>query len=396
MESPSLDIEHALHVAEEQVRRLVTDYPVQFPTYTQRGKWHFEDDPWAPVWTGGFLAGQLWIFAELSGEEWWRNRAEQYSLALEPRKTDAGTHDIGFLFDPSWGRWHALDASARTTDVLVQAGRTMAGRFNPNGHYLRTWVDAGSTFIDVMMNIGVIFRAAALSGDEGLRRIAVEHALTTRKFLVRGDATTVHEGWFDPRSGQFLHAATHQGFRSDSCWARGLAWGIYGFGTAFQGSGDSRFLTTARSLADTYVQRTGTDYIPPNDWDDPRPVQPYESSAAAIAASGMLQLAELCEDDGAEYARYAVGILTALTGSTFLADPDREWEGVLRHATYHHGNGLGVDESVMWGDYYFTEALWRLASSPSLRTLAGFPGGSASDSTTAQQPIRDSPGRTSR
>jgi unsaturated chondroitin disaccharide hydrolase len=373
MDSPSLDIEHALQVARAQVRRLVTAYPLQFPTYTQHGKWHFENDPWAPVWTSGFLTGQLWIFAELSGEEFWREQAERYSLALESRKTDSSTHDIGFLFDPSWGRWHDLEPSAHTAEVLVRAGRTMAARFNPHGRYLCTWVDAGSTFIDVMMNVGVIFRAARLSGDPELKRVAVEHALTSRRFLVRGDATTVHEGWFDPDSGQFLRAATHQGFRSDSCWSRGLAWGLYGFGTAHLSSDDERFLRTAQDLADTYILRTGDAYVPPNDWDDPHPELPYESSAAAVAASGLLQLAELSGAAGERYARYAAGILSTLSGDAFLAEPDLGWEGIVRHATYHHGNGLGVDESVMWGDYYFTEALWRLASSPRLRALAGIP-----------------------
>lgn len=381
MQSQPLDIDHALHVARRQVRRLITGHPAQFPTYTVNGRWRFEDDPWAPVWTGGFLTGQLWIFAELDADGGWRKAAERYSLALEPRKTDHGTHDIGFIFDPSWGRWHALDPSPRTADVLVQAGRTMAGRFNRAGRFLRTWVDAGSTFIDVMMNIDVIFRAARLSGDDALAQIAVQHALTTRRFLVRGDASTVHEGCFDPDSGQFLHAATHQGFRSDSCWARGLAWGIYGFGTAYRETGDARFLRTAQALADTYMARTGDAYVPPNDWDDPHPSEPYEASAAAIAASGMLQLAGLSADPGTAYARYAAGILATLAGPEFLADPDSEWEGVLRHATYHHGNGLGVDESVMWGDYYFTEALWRLATSAPLRETAGLEQAEAPDRT---------------
>lgn len=366
-----LDIDRALRIARTHVQRLVTEHPLQFPTYTENGRWRFETDPWAPVWTGGFLAGQLWIFAELTGDPLWRERAERYTVALEPRKTDGGTHDIGFIFDPSWGRWHAAAPSARTGRVLVEAGRTMAARFNSRGRYLRTWVDAGSTFIDVMMNIGVIFRAARLSGDHALADVAAQHALTSRRYLVRGDATTVHEGWFDAETGQFLHASTHQGFRADSCWARGLAWGLYGFGTAFDYTGDRRFLRTAQDLAQRYIDCTGDAYVPPNDWDDPHPAERWESSAAAAAASGMLQLADLSGTDGARYARYAAGILETLSGPQFLADPDGDWEGVVRHATYHHGNGLGVDESVMWGDYYFAEGLWRLAMSPTLRDRAG-------------------------
>jgi unsaturated chondroitin disaccharide hydrolase len=382
-----LDIDSALDVAQAQVDRLITAHPGRVPVYTTRGHWVFDEDPWAPVWTAGFLTGQLWIFAERTGDARWHDAARRYSLALEQRKLDTGTHDIGFIFTPSWGRWHELDPTARTAEVLVQAGRTMAGRFNPNGRYLSTWVAAGSTFIDIMMNIEIIFRAAEISGDADLTRVAIQHALTTRRFLVRGDASTVHEGWFDPESGEFLRAATHQGYRADSCWARGLAWGLYGFSTAFAHTDDPRFLSTAESLARTYMERTGDGLIPPNDWDDPHPLLAHEASAASIAAAGLLQLAAQAGTRGPEYAQYAVRILGALAGPEFLADPAGDWEGVIRHATYHAGHGIGVDESVMWGDYYFTEALWRLASTPQLRSLAGLAGTTHPDTDTLQETL---------
>jgi unsaturated chondroitin disaccharide hydrolase len=383
------DIERALDTAGRSVTRLVTDHPDRVPVYTNSGRWVFDADPWAPVWTAGFLTGQLWIAAERTGDPWLRDAAEHYSLMLEHRKSDTKTHDIGFILDPSWGRWHDIAPSDHTRDVLIQGGRTMAGRFNDHGQYLSTWVDDGSTFIDVMMNIGVIFRAAALSGDAHLAEVATNHALTSRRYLVRGDASTVHEGWFDPRSGEFLRAATHQGYRADSCWARGQAWGIYGFGTAYRYTKDRRFLQTAQALAEFYMAKTGQAYVPPNDWDDPRPVLPYESSAACGAASAFLQLAELLaessesgetpggsssqmdEDDARRYARYGAGIVSTLSGPRFLAAADDEWEGVIKHAMYHRRHGLGVDESVMWGDYYFVEALWRLHASEHLRRLAG-------------------------
>ena len=355
-------IDDAMAVAEEQVRRLVTAHPGQIPIYTRHGRWHFDDDSWAPVWTGGFLAGMMWIFAERTGDAFWREQAERYSLLLEPRKLDAGTHDIGFLFTPSWGRWHDSAPSQKTRDVLVQAGRTMAGRFNPAGNYLRTWVDAGSTFIDVMMNVGIIYRAAALSGDPALAEIATKHAATSRRFLVRGDASVVHEGWFDPDSGEFLRAATHQGHRSDSSWVRGQAWAIYGFGTAFQFSGDSRFLETARKCADLYIEQVGDAFVGPNDWCEEHPEFPYEASAASIAASAMLQLAELLGPEaGAAYLAYARNIVARLSTPEFLGSAEDGWEGIIKHSTYHRRENLGVDESVMWGDYYFVEALDRLA-----------------------------------
>lgn len=378
----SADVSRALDIAAEAVSRLVQEHPNRVPVYTAGGRWVFDADPWAPVWTAGFLTGQLWILAQWTGNRRLRESAEHYSRLLEHRKTDTHTHDLGFILEPSWGRWHDLEPTRQTRDVLIQGGRTMAGRFNAQGRYLSTWVDDGSTFIDVMMNIGVIFRAAELSDDAGLLRIASEHALTSRRYLVRGDASTVHEGWFDPLSGEFLRAATHQGYRADSCWARGQAWGIYGFGTAYQHTRDRRFLDTAAALAEFYIAKTGEHYIPPNDWDEPDPPLRYESSAAAAAASAFLQLAELLQGDdrqdgggysgqASRYARYGAEIVSALSTPDFLAAPGTGWEGVIKHAVYHRGNGLGVDESVMWGDYYYVEALWRLHASARLRTLAG-------------------------
>jgi unsaturated chondroitin disaccharide hydrolase len=356
-----VDVEHVLSVAQRRVRNLVTQHPGQVPVYTQGGRWQFDGDSWAPIWTGGFLAGMMWIFATHTGDPEWREQAEKYSRIVEPRKLDQSTHDIGFLFTPSWGRWHDAAPSDETAAVLIQAGRTMAARFNPAGRYLPTWVNPGSTFIDVMMNIGIIYQAAALSGDADLAAIATAHALTSRRFLVRGDASTVHEGWFDPDSGEFLRAATHQGYRSDSSWVRGHAWSIYGFGTAYDWTHDERFLDTARRCADLYIEQVGTDFVGPNDWSDPSPEFRYEASGASITASAMLQLAELLGEHGTAYRDYARGILTRLSSPEFLGTDDDDWEGILRHSLYHRSEGIGVDESVMWGDYYFVEALERLA-----------------------------------
>ncbi|MGO4384407.1 glycoside hydrolase family 88 protein [Specibacter sp. RAF43] len=357
-----VDTEHALDTAQEQVRRLITDHPGKIPVYTENGKWHFDDDAWAPGWTGGFLAGLVWIFAERTGEPWWREQAEKYSLLIESRKHDDGTHDLGFLFTPSWGRWHEIAPSARTANVLIEAGRTLAKSYNPAGRYLKTWVDDGSSFIDIMMNVGIIFQAGALSGDKRLTTIATQHSLTSRRFLVRGDASTIHEGWFDPKTGEFLRAATHQGYRSDSCWVRGLTWAIYGFGTAYQWSGDDRFLATAQACADLYIARTGERLIPPNDFDDPHPRLTTEASAASIAAAGLLQLAGQLGPAGNDYQDYARRTLARLSTPEFLGRAAEGWEGIIKKATYHWGNGLGVNESVMWGDYYYVEALHKLSA----------------------------------
>ena len=356
--APAL-VELVLTTAERKLTRLVEEHPGRVPVHTTGGRWNLDADAWAPIWTAGFLAGSMWLLAERTGDPTWRERAERYSRDLAPRRHDTGTHDIGFLFTPSWGRWRHVEDTDEVRGVLVEAGRTMAGRFNRSGRYLSSWVDPGSTFIDIMMNIDIIYSAAELTGDTSLSDIATAHALTSRRHLVRGDRTTVHEGWFDPASGEFLRTATHQGWRSDSSWVRGHAWAVYGFGSAYGRTGDRRFLDTARDLGDEYIRRTG-DRLPPNDWEEPAPPFPVEASAGSIAAAGLAQLGELCGAEGAHYRRHAVRTVEMLAEPEFLATGD-DWDGLVRHATYHLRNGLGVDESVMWGDYYLLEAVHRLA-----------------------------------
>jgi unsaturated chondroitin disaccharide hydrolase len=356
--------EETLGFAGSQVRRLVTTQPGAFPIYTVGGRWHVEEEAWTN-WTEGFLGGLIWIFARRTGDPWWREQAEKYSLLIEPRKEDRTVHDLGFLFISTWKRWFEATGDQVKKDTVIHAGRTMALRFNEKGRYLRSFVSADSCFIDIMMNVGIIFEAARATGDEGLLRIATEHCLTTRRHLVRGDGSTAHEALFDLATGEFLRNGTHQGWRADSSWARGQSWALYGFGTAYALSQDERFLDTAERCADFFLDRTGAAVIPPNDWEEPDPPRPYESSAAAIAASGLWQLADLTADPGraVRYRDAALAILSRLSSPEFLATDDPAWEGILRHGVYHERRGLGVDESVMWGDYFFIEAIDRVLES---------------------------------
>ncbi len=176
---------------------------------------------------------------------------------------------------------------------------------------------------------------------------------------MRGDGSTAHEGIFDTETGEFVRQSTHQGWRGDSAWARGQAWAIYGFGTAYSFARDPRLLESAQACADFYIEQTPENGVPPNDWAEPSPALPYESSAAAIAAGGMLQLSRLTGTPARArlYHDYALRILDTLCTPEFLANNTPGWEGTLKHGMYHQRKGLGVDESVMWGDYFFLEAL---------------------------------------
>ncbi|MDA0168402.1 glycoside hydrolase family 88 protein [Solirubrobacter taibaiensis] len=366
--------DRAWATAETKVRALVENHPERFPLYTVDGHWSVDSESWTN-WCEGFLGGQLWLLAERTGDPWFRERAEHYSELIEHRKDDRDVHDLGFLFMHTWRRWHEATGDQGKDDVVVHAGRTMAMRFNQEGRYLRSFLAADSLFIDIMMNVGIIFHAAAQTGDPELRRVADEHCLTTRRYLVRGDGSASHEGIFDLETGAFLRQTTQQGFRDDGSWARGQAWALHGFGMAYRYTGDRRYLATAQACADFYIDRTGERLISPNDWEEPSPERSYESSAAAVAAGGMWQLAGLVDDPvrARHYGEYALRVLGRLCEPEFLASEDAEWEGVLKHGTYHEDKGLGVDESVMWGDYFLLDAIEVVSRS------AGQFGGPATD-----------------
>ena len=310
----------ALEFAQTQVRALITNYPDYFPLYTEAGKWQHGREAWTN-WCEGFLGGMMWIFASRTGDQYWREQAEHYSLLIEVRQHDTNVHDLGFVFWPTWKRWFDQTGDEEIESRVIQAGQTMGLRFNEEGKLLRSFVAPDSCFIDIMMNVGIIFHAANKTADQDLLRRAREHCLTTRRYLVRGDGSTAHEGIFDLETGEFLRQATHQGWRDDSSWARGQSWALYGFGTAYRLSGDERFLDTAQHCADFYIAHTPSHGVPPNDWEEPSPRRPVESSAAAIAACGLFQLAALTPDleQAAKYDAYARAILNTLLNPQFLA-----------------------------------------------------------------------------
>jgi unsaturated chondroitin disaccharide hydrolase len=355
-------LEDAFSFAQRQVRALVEAQPGYYPMYTQGGKWKHEGQVWTH-WCDGFLPGIMWIIHKRmigsADAEWWMDQAIRYTTPLEPRKFDRDVHDLGFIFMSTYHRWYRLTRQKELNLVLIQAGQTLAQRFKENGQYLRSFVAENSLFIDIMMNVGLIFYAARDTGDRMLRDIAVRHSLTTRRVLVRGDGSTAHEGLFDTESGEFLQQTTHQGWRGDSCWARGLTWSMYGFSTAYEYSGDPRFLDTAQSCADYYISHAPADGVPPWDFNAPADTRKLlDTSAAAIAASGLLRVCRLIHDPikGHFYWTTAIRILRSLCEKHLARGVDG-WEGILRGGVYHYHKNLGVNESVMWGEYFFVEAL---------------------------------------
>jgi len=360
-------VEHAFSFAQEQVSALVKRDPDFYPLYTDHGKWRHTKPAWTR-WCDGFLPGMMWIFHQETGDPNWRTLAEKYSRPLEPRKDDREVHDLGFIFyHGTYKRWYEAtvrDGSPDQSlkDVLIHAGQTLALRFNDVAGCLRSFHGPDSNFIDIMMNVGIIFYAALETNDTALLELAHKHCQTTRRTLVRGDGSTSHEGIFDLNTGEFLKQTTQQGYRGDSCWSRGLAWSLYGFGTCFQLTRDPTYLEVAQLNADWWLAHIAEDGVAPWDFDAPLSGDlsrsQVDTSASAIAAVGLFNLAELSPSVARRkaYLDTALRILNSLS-TRYLGEGEDGWEGILRGGVYHVYKDLGVNESVMWGEFFFVEAL---------------------------------------
>lgn len=355
-EHPNLD--NAFAFAVQQAECVLQKYGNYQPMYTVGGRWNREQEKWTH-WCEGFYPGIYWLIYKKTKQPSWREAAEKASRKLEPRRFDRNVHDLGFLFFSTYLRWFNLTGDDKPRQILIDAGRTLALR-REKGGYLKSFIGPESLFIDIMMNVGIILWTAKATGDEVLRQIALEHCRTTKRYLVRPDGGTAHEGIFDLDSGKFLRESTHQGWSASSTWTRGLAWAIYGFTAVYRLSGELEFLQTARQCAECYLRRAPANLAPAWDFDLPTeaPHLP-DSSAAAITASGLWDLSEAVPEaaDRERYQGAALRILETLCRDEYLARSRPGWEGILLHGIYHFHKKLGVDESVAWGDHFFVEAL---------------------------------------
>jgi unsaturated chondroitin disaccharide hydrolase len=356
-------LQDAFDFAQTQVRSLLANYPADYyPMYTVGGRFGHDRKRWTH-WCDGFYPGMMFVFARATGDGAWLDHAIRYATPLEPRQYDRAVHDLGFLFFSTHLRWLELGGPAdRIESLLAQAGRTMAMRFMARGQYLRSFVEPASLFIDIMMNVGTIFRAGLQTGDAHLLDIAHRHCMTTRRTIVRGDGSTAHEAIFDLDSGACLRQSTHQGYRGDSCWSRGLGWSLYGFTRSYQQTGERAYLETAMANADYYLAHTPADGVTPWDYDAPAEGllarTQVDTSACAIAASGLLDLAAVTPDPVQARAcrDFALTSLATLSRN-YLGRLTPGFEGVLNGGVYHIHKQLGVHEAVLFGEYFFVEAL---------------------------------------
>ena len=321
-------------------------------------------------WTSGFWAGILWYVYEGTGNESFRKEAESFtdviaSLLEKPVKS----HDLGFIFNCSYGNGYRLTKNAEYQKTLTIASDSLTHLFNENVGTILSWPAQvrkkkfypHNTIIDNMMNLELLFRASEFSGDETYASMAKSHADITMKNHIRADTTVYHVLVYDDVTGECLEKRTHQGYADESIWARGQAWGIYGYSMCYRETGDIKYLQTAEELASAYIKQLSDDKVPYWDFDDPDiPNAPKDASAAAIVASAFLELSDYqtSSENNSFYRTEAEKMLQALSSSPFLSGEEND--AFLLHSTGNKPKKGEVDVPIIYADYYYIEALVRL------------------------------------
>ena len=335
----------------------------RFPIYTVNGQWIFSDKP---NWFSGFTAGELWYLYDMTGNEEFKSRALVHADNLIQHASMDNTHDLGFIFINSCVKAYQHTGNRKYRDAAIEAARMLAKRYNPNGNFIRAWGKLGTEdregllIIDTMMNLELLFWAAKETGDYILYDVAYKHAITCMNESVRNNYSSYHVIEFDPETGEVMQKRTHQGFSDESTWARGQAWGIYGFTIAYKFTQDERFFGISKNMADYFLNNLPNDLVPRWDLDLKADSVTRDASAAAIAASGMFLISELTElkSEHQKYLDYAIRINDSLSKNYLFTNSTRSVEeGILLHTVYNYHKDWGIDESYPAGDFYFIECL---------------------------------------
>lgn len=316
-------------------------------------------------WCSGFFAGNLWFLYEYTGQEKWATAARTFDAVEEPEKTHGNTHDIGFKLYCSLGNGYRLTHNEHYKEVVITSAKTLCTRFNPTIGCIRSWDHSSQwkypVIIDNMMNLELLFEATKLSGDSSFYKIAVTHANTTMKNHFRPDYSSYHVIDYDPETGKVLHKQTAQGYADESAWARGQAWGLYGYTMCYRETGNKAYLQQAENIA-KFILNNPTlpkDLVPYWDYNAPGipDNEPRDASAAAIMASAFYELSTYSSNSKL-YKATADKILNSLYNN-YQAQPDSAKGFLLLHSTGHKPAHSEIDVPIIYADYYYLEALLR-------------------------------------
>jgi len=356
----------------ELIRRHLTEFGEQFPAETCV-------DGFYPLtgnveWTTSFWTGQLWLAWEMSGDEAFRALAERHVRSFGLRiagREDTNTHDLGFLYTLSCVAAWRLTGNRDARGFGLLAAEALLERFHEKAQIIQAWGDlndpaqAGRMIIDCNMNLPLLYWTTEQTGDRRFADAAEAHVRQAAKYLIREDASTFHTYYMDVQTGAPRYGNTQQGYADDSCWSRGQAWGIYGFLLSYIYTGDKEMVALSKRLANYFLNRLPEDAVCHWDLALVGTDALRDSSSAAIAVCGLLELVKqlpVTDPDRAHYQQWAMRIMSSLS-KHYLAGKQEATNGLLKHSVYHLSSNKGVDECASWGDYFYVEALARFSLS---------------------------------
>ncbi|MCR8629856.1 glycoside hydrolase family 88 protein [Paenibacillus radicis (ex Xue et al. 2023)] len=358
-------IEQALQKTRENIER----FGDQFPHVGENGKYLLNDNN---EWTDGFWSGILWLCYEYSGDEAFKAAANKTVESFRNRldkNTKLDHHDIGFLYSLSSKAQWIIEGDEEARQLTLQAADVLMSRWRAKGGYIQAWgpegdpENGGRIIIDCLMNLPLLYWAYEQTGKDEYKEVAVAHADKSRRFLVRGDDSSYHTFYFDQETGEAIRGGTHQGYSDGSTWTRGQAWGIYGFALSYRYTKNPLYLETSKRLANYFLER-----LPEDDvvyWDFNVAINSEtkrDSSASAITAAGIIELLTHLEAGDPDRELLQDGLQRSLQGLvkgySTVGQPDAE--GLLDRGSYSVRGGVSPDDYVIWGDYYYLEALVRL------------------------------------
>lgn len=360
----------AIRQALEKTADMIPYFQGQTYPHVSDRTWQYKKETYKN-WTAGFYPGMLWLSYQYTKDDKFKQAAEQSTTLLKDRLKNSGmidTHDLGFLYTLSTnGQWMALkDSTAKQTSL--QAADALLKRYRPESGIIQAWgkqgdkQNGGRIIIDTMLNLPLLYWASEQTHNDTYRKAAVSQANKTMDYIVRPDNSSFHTYYFDQKDGKPLEGATHQGYKDDSTWARGQAWGIYGFALSYRYTKSPEYLETSRRMARYFIEHLPPDLVAY--WDFNVPVQadtPRDSSASAIAVCGVLELLEQLpkdDKDRAYFEKFATASMKSLVDHYSTKD-DPGAQGLLKYGAYNV-NKKEFNQHTIWGDYFYLEALMRL------------------------------------
>jgi unsaturated chondroitin disaccharide hydrolase len=367
------DISQAIDICMEQDKKNLSDFTYKFKKNSSVNQFYEPGEN--SDWTQGFWTGELWLDYENSGEECFKKSAEIQIQSFYERITEKHNvdhHDMGFLFSLSCVAGYKLTGNETGKKAALLAADQLISRYHPVGKYIQAWGKMNTEgnyrlIIDCLLNLPLLYWASDITGDFKYQKVAEKHITTTLKNIIREDFSTWHAFYFDPLTGEPSHGATHQGYRDGSAWARGQAWGIYGLALSYRYTRKQEYLDVFYGITDFYLDKLPEDMVPY--WDlefSDGSAEPRDSSSAAIAACGMLEMSKYLPEEKSEYYLKTARRMMKSLFEHYAVKDDRISNGLIMHGTYcNHSpynscNSWGVDECTAWGDYFYLEALTRL------------------------------------